>query len=309
MVLLVLVILICLAALPYYLETRRKPMNAQARRAAPGQFVELSQGVTHALWHGPTRGPVAVCIHGLTTPSFVWDGLVDDLGAMGYRVLCYDLFGRGYSDRPEGEQDAAFFLRQLEDLLEAEEIDEEITLIGHSAGGAIATAYAAKHSGRVRHLVLLAPGGLSTSRDALTRFVIRTPYLGDWLMRLVFPGRLQRSIEVERALPGSGPAIADRQQQELNYRGFVPAVLATLRGLLAQPQEAEHRAVHRAGVPVLAIWGREDRVVSLSAMGKLTEWSRMARQEVIDGAGHGLPYTHTQQVATVLRERLREGLN
>ena len=41
-------------------------------------------------------------------------------------------------------------------------------------------------------------------------------------------------------------------------------------------------------------------------MGKLTEWSRNARQEVIPGAGHGLPYTHTAQVLDALRATLTD---
>ena len=59
-------------------------------------------------------------------------------------------------------------------------------------------------------------------------------------------------------------------------------------------------------MPVIAIWGRDDDVVPLTAMGKLTEWSRHARQDVIDGAGHGLPYTHTAEVLAALRGTLTD---
>ena len=47
----------------------------------------------------------------------------------------------------------------------------------------------------------------------------------------------------------------------------------------------------------------------LSAVGALAEWSRNARQEVIDGAGHGLTYTHTNEVLVAMSEVLQEGLN
>lgn len=82
------------------------------------------------------RGPVAVCVHGLTTPSFVWHGLARGLATFGYRVLIYDLYGRGYSDRAPGHQDQAYFLQQLNDLLEDQQIKGDITLLGYSMGGA-----------------------------------------------------------------------------------------------------------------------------------------------------------------------------
>lgn len=41
---------------------------------------------------------------------------------MGYRILTYDLYGRGYSDRPSGKQNREFFLQQLDDLLAYEAV-------------------------------------------------------------------------------------------------------------------------------------------------------------------------------------------
>ncbi|MEX0317870.1 MAG: alpha/beta fold hydrolase [Ruegeria sp.] len=309
LILVLLVFVIGAAALPYWAEARRRPMDEWERRDAPGTCVPLSQGVTHYQWHGAVRGPVAVCVHGLSTPSFVWNGLARALGAMGYRVLTYDLYGRGYSDRPEGSQNDDFFIKQLEDLLDDQEIEEDFTLFGYSMGGAIATVFAAKHPNRVRHLVLLASSGMVMTTDRATQFIRQKQGLGDWLMLALFPGRHRRGTEAERALPSSVPDIVDLQQRELHYRGFVPAVLSSLRGILSRELQDEHRTIHRAGVPVLAIWAREDDVIPLSAMGRLTEWSRDAWQEVIEDAGHGMTYTHTDQIAAILSERLRDGLN
>lgn len=56
--------------------------------------------------------------------------------------------------------------------------------------------------------------------------------------------------------------------------------------------------LRRNGLAVLALWGAEDDVISASAMGQLAAWNSDVTQEVIKGAGHGLPYTHTDQVLT-----------
>lgn len=305
----IVVLLLVILALPLIIEARRKPMDASARSEAPGEFAELPQGVTHYQWLGPMRGPVAVCVHGLTTPSFVWRGLARGLAMIGFRVLIYDLYGRGYSDRAAGLQDRAFFLQQLRDLLEDQQVKDDITLLGYSMGGAIATAFTADHPDKIRHLVLLAPAGMGVGANWLTRFIARTPMIGDWLMLALFAHRHRKGIEAERDLPSSVENIAELQQNELRFKGFIPAVLSSMRGILSRPQKAEHKAIHQAGIPVLAIWGREDAVIPLTAMGTLAEWNHDARQDVVEGAGHGLTYTHTDTVLASLADALRDGLN
>jgi pimeloyl-ACP methyl ester carboxylesterase len=288
------------AVAPFLREALRPRMGATARARAPGAFATLSQGVTHYRWLGAAEGPVAVCVHGLTTPSFVWEGIARGLGRMGYRVLLYDLYGRGYSDRPRGAQDADFFVTQLEDLLDHQRVGDGVTLLGYSMGGAIATAFAARHAGRLQRLILLAPAGMKTDLGPVARLVVNHDWLGRWLMRAFYGRSFARAVEEERRLDSSVPDIVARQLAELHYRGFRRSVLASLRGILDADMEAAHRAVARTGLPVLAIWGREDAVIPISAMGRLAEWNRAARQEVIEDAGHAMAYTHTEEVLAII---------
>lgn len=304
----VLLVLVLAALLPFADEWRRKPMNAAARAAAKGAFADLSQGRTCYRWTGPLRGPVAVCVHGLTTPSQVWDSIAEGLAAQGFRVLTYDLYGRGFSDRPPGRQDAGFFCTQLEDLLEDQGISQDFTLLGYSMGGAIATAYAARHPDQIRQLILIASAGVETEPGRFAALVRHVPLLGDWLMHAVFPRAHTRACAAERSLPSSVPGLIDTQIGELRYKGFVPAVLSSMRGILARPQEEEHRSLHRAGVPVLAVWGKEDALIPVTAAGRLAEWSRLARQDVVEGAGHGLPYSHAEAVLQAISQSHEGGL-
>lgn len=293
-----------LVALPVWRETRRRRMDAAARADAPGCFATLSQGVTHYDWTGPDTGPLVVCVHGLTTPSFVWNAFAAALAALGYRVLTYDHFGRGYSDTVPGLQDREFFLRQLQDLLEDQDITGDFVLVGHSMGAAIATCYAAANPDRVRHLVLVTPAGMGLQSGGLTRFIVKTSVVGDWLMLAFYPHQHRIYTEAERALPTSVPGIVDLQQRELDRRGFVPAVLSSLRGILRNPLKHEHETLRDAGVPVLAIWGGRDPVLSDSAPARLAAWNPEARQAVIATGGHGLPYTDTAALIALVRDAL-----
>lgn len=289
-------LLAALIAAPFAVEHYRAEMNDGRRGSAPGQFIELSQGVTHFHFSGPKEGPLIVCVHGLTTPSFVWRQLTKGLTALGFRVLVYDLFGRGFSDRPDGPQDKAFFNQQLDDLLSELAIDSPFHLIGYSMGGAIAAGFAAAYPTRVRRLVLLASAGMTLAETPLLRFIRERGIAGKWLMLAAYPAQLRRGIRAEQELSTVSPDISEGQESQLMFQGFIPAVLASLRGILARPMEGEHMALRQHSVPVLALWGADDDVIPASAMGQLAMWNRDAIHEVVEDASHGLPYTHTDEI-------------
>ncbi len=298
-------ILAALIAAPFVFEHRRPEMDDATRGSASGQFVQLSQGVTHFAWHGPENGPIVICVHGLTTPSFVWRGMTRALAKSGYRVLTYDLYGRGFSSRPKGEQDRQYFVNQLAELLAHEGVGDNLTLVGYSMGGAVSTCFATTYPERMKQLILLAPAVVGSPSSGLIGFIKNTPLIGDWLTLALYPTILRRGVRAERDLPTSVPHVHDLQLAELEYKRFVPSVLASLRGILSEDLSRDHKALAARGLPVLAIWGREDDVISPSSVGTLAEWNRDATHEVIEGAGHGLTYTHTDEVLRIMRHWMK----
>ncbi|MEL7165279.1 MAG: alpha/beta hydrolase [Pseudomonadota bacterium] len=292
----VLVLLLGLFAVPLTIEHMRTPMTERRQAEAPGKLATLSQGVTHYAWLGPARGPVAVCVHGLTTPSFVWHGLAKGLALMGYRVLIYDHYGRGYSSTVVGLQDDAFFMTQLEDLLAHEAVDEPVLLIGYSMGGAVAACFTAKHPRRVARLVLLASAGMALVDVPVLRIARDVPVIGDWLFLAAYPIVLRRGIAAEADLPKSVEGMTHMMQAETTRRGYFPAALSSLRGVLRAPLAAEHTAIAATGVPVLAVWGEADDLIPPAAQDQLAAWNPDAAQAVIAGSGHGVTYTHTDDV-------------
>lgn len=292
-------------ALPLLLEGRRHSAEA-FRDQAPGRFAKLSQGVTHYRWLGRSRGPVVVCVHGLTTPSPVWYAIAEGLSALGYRVLVYDLYGRGFSDAPRGAQTGDFFATQLRDLLDHQELEQDVTLLGYSMGGSIATYFTAGHPDRVRRLILLASGGAWLRETRLVEWSRTLPVIGDWI-HAVLVTRLDRKAlrrQLGRAFDVTG--IVEVQLAEYESRGFVRSVLSSRRHMLAEQLEESHRAIGRADVPTVGIWAEKDEIIPLRSLGTMTQWNRAIRQEVIAGAGHDLGYTRADDVIDVLADILRE---
>lgn len=296
----ILAAVLVLGLTPFLVERMRPAIGSTARHGADGDFAQLSQGVTHFRWVGPTRGPVAVLVHGLASPSVALEDVAEGLGTMGYRVLMYDLYGRGLSDAAPGPQDRAFFLRQLSDLLAHQNTLEELTLVGYSMGGGIATAYAAENTHRVKRLIMLAGAGVQTKESGFARFCRKTPLLGDWMHAMFARRRIMNAIPKGTRRP-SVQKVLVAQRQELHRRGYLPAILSSRRGMLSETHEAEHRKLAREDVPVVAIWAEDDQVIPISALGVLAQWNRAARQEVVEGADHGLPYTHDDQLIDAIR--------
>lgn len=298
--------LAALAALAPLAEARRTPV-ARLRAAAEGRMIDTPGGATHLRRFGPARGPVAFLIHGLTTPGYVWLPLARHLAAQGFRVFVPDLWGRGLSDRPPGPQDAPFFLRQIEAVCAAENLGDDMLVAGYSMGGAIATAWADAHPARVRRLVLLAPAGLGDTPGVFARACKAAPLAGDWAARVLGGAVWRHGIEWNAPPHPDIPDLAARQAAETRVRGSLPAWLAAQRGMLSADLEPAHRRLAATGLPVLAVWGRRDAIIPLSAMGRLAQANRAARQVVLDDAGHGLPVSHAAAVAAALDDFLREG--
>lgn len=304
LVFLALVVFAFAATRPFYIERRRPVIGPTERHGAKGEFVQLSQGVTHFRWAGSARGPVAIVVHGIATPMISMEAVAKALGQQGYRVLMYDLYGRGLSDAPKGRQDRAFFLRQLSDLCAYHRLTEDITVAGYSMGGSIATAFAAELPHSVKRVILVASSGVATNESWFSRFCRRVPILGDWAHAAFAHNRIAKSIPA-RGATRDIDLVLRAQAQELGRRGYLPALLSSRRGILAEIQEEDHRKLSRQGIAVSAIWGGADPIVPLKAIGLLGLWNRSARQEMVVGADHALPYSHEAELSTALRETMR----
>ncbi len=293
-------LLLTVAVMAYVvIKFTEEPMDDVMRAIAPGEIVELRQGKTHYQLEGPDDAPLFVLIHGVTTPSFVFDALAPELINHGYRVLRYDLYGRGFSDRPEGAHDEAFYTQQLADLLDTLKITAPVTLLGYSMGGAIATAFAAYNPQRVEHLILMASAGLGSDLGPFLENCAKILGFGDWAM-LTFGGYILRQ-KIDRSLGLSYVQdFSARAKDETHYVGYLPAVLKSIRAFINKPQDSYHQKIAGFDIPVVALWGEEDDVIPATAHKRLEKANPKARQVVLAEASHDLPHRHVTAVMGAL---------
>jgi pimeloyl-ACP methyl ester carboxylesterase len=282
-------LLVVLAALPWLRSEERAELDATTRAAAPGQFVALDHGQVHYRLDGPASGEPVVLVHGFSVPSYVFDGTREALAAAGFRVLSFDLYGRGYSDRPDVVYDRDLFADQIDELMTRLEIPRA-DIVALSMGGAVAGRFTARHPERVQRLVLVAP--LTQAQDIS---VLATPVLGEWVFDAYWLPKLRDSQLDDFKHPERFPNWTSRFAEQMQYRGFGRALLSTGRNLVTTPSLPDFAVVGRSDLPVLLVWGREDHTVPFADSAAVMRAIPKARLFAVDGAGH-LPHLEAPQV-------------
>ncbi len=105
----------------------------------PPHYVESSGGLDmHYLDEGDRGAPVALCLHGQPTWSYLYRRMIPAFVAAGLRVVAPDFFGFGRSDKPEEEARYTFDFHRGSIIALIEALDlRRVTLVCQDWGGLI----------------------------------------------------------------------------------------------------------------------------------------------------------------------------
>jgi pimeloyl-ACP methyl ester carboxylesterase len=240
--------------------------------------------------HGPPAlgrdergdGDPLVLLHGVATSRMIWRRVIEPL-AQRHRVIAVDVPGFGES-APAGP---GFDLEQVADRLVDGLGLERFDLVGHSLGGAVAVATAARNPEAVRRLVLVAPAGLAprathiaaalghaAERVEHARFALGHHLVARPRARLAMFGFTV--ADAARLHPADARLLLDASVGALRIAAGVRRALeADLRDDLAA-----------APMPVALIWGTTDRIVPFSGLEALRRLRPDAVVETLPAIGH-----------------------
>jgi pimeloyl-ACP methyl ester carboxylesterase len=264
-------------------DPERLDLDQSVRNAAPGQFARLTDGYTHYEIGGPPEGRVVVLAAGATVPYYIWDPTFTALVGAGFRVLRYDYYGRGYSDRPDIPFTQDLYVRQLAELLDAVHITQPIDLAGLSFGGSVITSVADRYPARVRSLVYVDPA----FREPLTLSPLESmPRVWSFVTAIMeerwwADGQMGDFLHPERF-----PDWPARYRVQLRYRGFRRARLSDLSANTTSDQRDELQRVGRVRRPVLVVWGKQDPNVPFEFSESLMRQLPFARLVAVEDSGH-----------------------
>ena len=275
---------------------------AQPINVPESRYADLGGPVHFVEWEGPPERTF-VLVHGLGGSLLSWLLVAPELARHG-RVLALDLYGFGRTSR-DGRRSRVTEQRALASRFIGEVAGGgPVVLVGNSMGGAISMLQAALEPGSVEGVVLsnsvypYVRGPLPAPVVMAGFAIYQIPGLGEWaarqrISRLVAERAVGVGFRIITADPSRIPdeLVALHVEQLVRHQGNPDAGAAFLeaaRSLMAlgrRPRIAR-RILDGVKAPVLAIHGREDRLVPVG-------YARAAAREhpawelrVLVGVGH-----------------------
>jgi len=289
-----------------FVSDETKELNEDTRREATGSFMQLTDGVTHYELSNSQQDQTVVLVHGFSVPYFIYDPTFEFLTKSGFRVMRYDLFGRGFSDRPKRRYNIELFVRQLGDLLDALGFTQPVTLVGLSTGGPITTTFTALHPERVDRLVLIDPIGARHLPISRILRVAAMPIVGEAVISLVGNERMVKNIASDFFDHGLVEEFESQYIAQLQFKGFKRAILSTIRNHMLDSFLDYYQRVGRMDKPVLLFWGRNDPTVPFKHSEVLRKVMPQVEFHAIENCGHIPHYEKPEEVNPILLEFLRK---
>ncbi len=255
--------------------------------------------------HG--AGQPVVLIHGYPLNGHSWERQTPELLAAGYRVVTYDRRGFGQSSKVGVGYDYDTFAADLNVVLETLDLHDAI-LVGFSMGTGELARYVSRYGHqRVAKLAFLA---------SLEPFLVARDDNPDGVPQEVFDG-------IEAAAKGDRYAwytqffndfynldenLGDRISQEAVTASWnvaissAPVAAHAVVSSWIEDFRADVAAVHASGKPVLILHGTADNILPIDATARrFRTLLPDAHYVEIEGAPHGLLWTHADEVNAALR--------
>lgn len=253
-------------------------------------------------------GRPVVLIHGFPLDGHSWERQAAALLDSGYRVITYDRRGFGRSSQPATGYDYDTFAADLHTVLEELDV-RDAALVGFSMGtGEVARYLSAYGSARIAKAAFLGslepclvknednPAGAAPAEffqgvsDAVKadRYAYYTAFYQDFFnldenLGSRISEEAVRNSWNTAALGGAVAAAAAPLTWGTDFRSDIPAI----------------------DVPALILHGTADRILPVASTGRLFHQALPSADYVeIDGAPHGLLWTHADEVNSALLEFL-----
>ncbi|KUL63311.1 alpha/beta fold hydrolase [Streptomyces sp. NRRL S-1521] len=251
--------------------------------------------------HG--TGQPVVLIHGYPLDGQSWEKQAAALLKAGYRVITYDRRGFGRSSRPTTGYDYDTFAADLNTVLETLDLHDAV-LVGFSMGtGEVGRYLGTYGSARIARAAFLA---------SLEPFLLKTDDNSEGVDGSVFEG-IEQAVTADRYAYFTAfcedfynldENLGTRISEEAVRNSWNTAAGASWYASLAcvATWTTDFRAdVAAIDVPALILHGTADRILPIEATGEPFHRALpQAEYVVIEGAPHGLLWTHAQEVTDAL---------
>ena len=310
--LIVIFVLLIVLYLPYLYKTIRLKKINKSHIPEEGSWAELEDGNIYYRWFEPegedVNGETVVLIHGFSTPSFVWGGLIDKFCQSGFKVLVYDHFGRGFSERPRINYDKELYVRSLKGLLDNQEISEKVHLIGYSMGGPIVGYFTENYPKLTKSMSLIAPAGFMQRMSGVNSWITK-PIIGEWFWhvfsnKIYGVGRMSETSYSDDPLSINEDEFLENFNKQLIFKGFTESLLSTVRCFNLFDCRRMYKDLGKLNIPTFVAWGKMDGVVPYSGSENLKECIPHVELLTIEEGTHDITYRQPTEVGEAINKFL-----
>ena len=310
----ILLLLILALSLPYFLKTLPLKKIKSSDIPVEGDWVKLKRGNIYFRWYRASEEKeskeIMVMVHGFSTPSFVWGGLIDKITSNGIDLLVYDHFGRGWSERPVTAYNKELYVETLKELIESQNITEKVHLVGYSMGGPIVGHFSEQNPEMVKSMTFIAPAGFRVNASGINNWTL-FPVLGEWFWhvfsdRIYGVGKMSETSESDDPLSINEEEFLFNFNKQLAFKGFNESLLSTVRNFNLFDVKDMYSKLARKGIPCLAIWGTDDGVVPYSGSQELKKCMPECKLVTIEKGTHDITYRQPSEVGGALIEFIKE---
>jgi len=249
-----------------------------------------------------TGDEAVLLIHGMAGSSETWRAVIPQLSRK-YRVVAPDLLGHGQSAKPRGDYSLGAFAVWLRDLLDELGISRA-TIIGQSLGGGVAMQFVYQHPDYCRRLILISSGGLGPDVGWTLR-LLSAPG-AELILPVIAPRPILTAGNKLRSWFGAAGIRSPRGAEmwsaysSLSDAETRQAFLRTLRSVVdhrGQAVSALNRLHMASHLPIMAIWGDQDRIIPVDHAYAAQTARPDSRLEVLEGVGH---FPHVERPSEVV---------
>jgi pimeloyl-ACP methyl ester carboxylesterase len=227
------------------------------------------------------EGPTVVLVHGFAASLDTWRPVIPAL-AKNHRVIALDLKGFGWSGRPQGDYSPAAQAKLVWSLLEELNVDKT-ALVAHSWGASVVLQMALSRPAAVERIALY---DAWVYNEQLPSFFVwaRAGGLGEVMFRLFYTERPEDKIAL--AFYDKDYVTQDLVEHTRRMQQRPGTMAAHLEAVRGQDYREVQKRYNTIDVPVLLLWGREDKVTTLTMGERLLKDLPRARLEVYPRCGH-----------------------
>jgi len=312
-------LLLAIVLLPYIYYSIKLINPSKIIKPEYGKFAELKNGnifYQEFVSNNPI-GQKVILVHGFSTPSIVWKGIVPYLTDAGYDVVAYDHYGRGFSSRPKVDYTKDFYISTLLELIDHLKIEQKVHLIGYSMGGPIVGYFANENPNKVKSVNFIAPAGYGFMRKSKSNFylkILNVPFIIKYIS-IVFPSLMYGgSSSIKLSTEEDNNRLSQSElntvyREQMKYEGFTRSLISTAKNFNLFNTQKMYQELGKKNINASVIWGNEDEIVPFDGLSYLKSDYPNINFKVIENGHHDITYALPSIVGRFLSEQLMSFTN